>query len=158
MRAIQIVARTSEPVDQITLDFDSRYRRRIVLTGDSGFEFLLDLEHTSELRDGDDLLLEDGRHVRVIAASEALMRATCENQQHLMRTAWHIGNRHLPCELHTDCIVLRFDRIILDMLEKLGCKVTPIDAPFNPEGGAYGHGRTHGHSHGQGAHGDGHEH
>ena len=103
------------------------------------------------MQEGTDLLLEDGRHIRVKAAPEDIMQVAATDQLHLMRTAWHIGNRHLPCEIHADRLVLRWDHVIADMLEKLGCDVKRLDAPFNPEGGAYGHGQTisheHGHSH-----------
>ena len=135
------------PADTVTLAFDDRHRRRMAMVGDNGVEFLLDLPEATELRHGDDLLLTDGRHIRVLAAPEDLMQATVTDPLHLTRTAWHIGNRHLPCEIYADRIVLRWDHVIADMLEKLGCTVARINAPFNPEGGAYGQGRTHGHSH-----------
>ncbi len=115
------------------------------MVGDEGIEFLLDLPEVAELRDGDDLLLDDGRHIRVVAAAESLMVVTCQDQKHLVRTAWHVGNRHLPCEIHGEYLVLRFDHVIADMLEILGCSVKEVLAPFNPEGGAYGQGRTHSH-------------
>ncbi len=137
----------SDPADTVTLGYDDRFRRRMVMVGDNGLKFLLDLPKSSELRAGDDLLLEDGRHVRVIAADEELMRATCANHKHLTRTAWHIGNRHLPCEIHAEYIVLRRDKVIAQMLAGLGCNVENVIAPFNPEGGAYGEGRTHSHEH-----------
>jgi urease accessory protein len=147
IRAIDVTHSHDAPVDVVTLDYDDRFRRRIALTCDNGFEFLLDLPQVIDLRDGDDLLLEDGRHIRVCAAPEKLMKATSTNQQHFVRIAWHIGNRHLPCEVHADYLLLRFDHVIADMLEKLGAQVEQITGPFNPEGGAYGMGRTHSHAH-----------
>ena len=146
-RATSITHLHSTPADTVTLVYDDRHRRRMAMVADGGLEFLLDLPEATELRDGDDLLMDDGRHVRVRAAPEDIMQATCNDQKHLTRTAWHVGNRHLPCEIHTDKLVLRWDHVIADMLEKLGCTVTRLNAPFNPEGGAYGHGRTHGHDH-----------
>ncbi len=148
IRATDITHSHDEPVDTVTLSYDDRHRRRMVMTGDRGLSFLLDLSEATQLHEGDDLLLEDGRHVRVRAAPEDIMQVVATDPLHLMRTAWHIGNRHLPCEIHVDRLVLRFDHVIADMLEKLGCEVTRLEAPFNPEGGAYGHGRTHGHDHG----------
>lgn len=135
------------PVDTVTLNYDDRFRRRIALIGDGGLEFLLDLPKVTDLRDGDDLLLEDGRHIRVRAAAEALMKATARDPHHLMRTTWHVGNRHLPCEIHKDHLILRYDHVIEQMLVQLGADVITLDAPFNPEGGAYGFGRTHSHDH-----------
>jgi len=96
IRATSITHFHSEPADTVTLNFDDRFRRRIVMRGDGGLEFLLDLPAATELREGDDLLLEDGRHVRVKAADEDLMQARAIDTAHLIRTAWHVGNRHLP--------------------------------------------------------------
>jgi urease accessory protein len=147
IRATSTVHSHDEPVGIVTLNYDDRFRRRISLTCDNGFEFLLDLPKAIELRDGDDLQLSDGRHVRVKAAHEPLMRATATDPLHLIRVAWHVGNRHLPCEIHSNKLVLRFDHVIFEMLEQLGAKVERLDGPFNPEGGAYGQGRTHSHEH-----------
>lgn len=135
------------PADTVVLDFDDRHRRRLTMTGVGGLSFLLDLAETAALGDGDGLALEDGRIIAVAAADEPLMEVTCDDAAHLVRIAWHLGNRHLPTELLGDHIRIRHDHVIGDMLVKLGARVDNIDAPFNPEGGAYGHGRTHGHEH-----------
>ncbi|WP_350333905.1 urease accessory protein UreE [Coralliovum pocilloporae] len=147
IRATHVSQRHESPSGIVTLSYDDRFRRRIALTCDNGLAFLLDLPQATELRDGDDLLLEDGRHIRVKAAPERLMKATARDKHHLIRTAWHIGNRHLPCEIHPDHLILRHDHVIAEMLVKLGTDVEFLDAPFNPEGGAYGQGRTHSHEH-----------
>jgi urease accessory protein len=133
------------PADTVVLDFDDRHRRRLTMTGVNGLSFLLDLAETAALKDGDGLVLDDGRIVAVRAADEPLMDVTCDDAAHLVRIAWHLGNRHLPTQLLGDRLRICHDHVIADMLVKLGARVTPIDAPFNPEGGAYGHGRTHGH-------------
>ena len=148
LRASTVGHTHAAPKDTVTLIYDDRHRRRMVMTGDNGTEFLLDLSEATELREGDALMLDDGGHIEVRAAPEPLMQATCTDPLHLTRTAYHVGNRHLPAEIHGDRLLLRWDHVIADMLQKLGCDVTRLDAPFNPEGGAYGHGRTHGHSHG----------
>jgi urease accessory protein len=137
--------------DTVVLDFDHRHRRRLAMTGAGGLGFLLDLAEAEALSDGDGLVLEDGRLVAVKAAAEPLLEVTCDSPDHLVRVAWHLGNRHLPTELLGDRLHIRRDHVIADMLIKLGAVVAEIEAPFNPEGGAYGHGRTHGHD-------DGHDH
>lgn len=147
IRAIKVEKTGTAPADSITLSYDDRFRRRISLTCDGGLEILLDLEKTVELLPGDDLILEDGRHVRVEAASEPLMKVTCATPHHLMRVIWHIGNRHLPCAIHEDHILLRDDHVIAHMLAHLGAGIEPVSAAFQPEGGAYGPGRTHSHEH-----------
>lgn len=133
--------------DSVTLNYDNRYRRRIVLKTDGGEDFLLDLAKTTELRSGDLIELEDGRFIEVKAASEKLMKATSNEPLLILKAAWHIGNRHLSCEIQMDNLILRFDHVILHMLENLGLTLEVINQPFNPEGGAYGDTRTTGHQH-----------
>jgi urease accessory protein len=75
-----------------------------------------------------------------------------------MRLAWHLGNRHLPADLQGGKILIRFDHVIERMLIGLGARLAKVQAPFNPEGGAYGeHNRNPEHQHGH-HHGDGHHH
>lgn len=151
------------PADSVVLDFDARHRRRIAMTAKGGTAFLLDLPEAVVLRHGDGLMLEDGRIVAVEAAPEALVEVSGKDAAHLLRLAWHLGNRHLPTELLGDRLRIRRDHVIEDMLAQLGAHVAPIDAPFHPEGGAYGHGRVHGHEgdpqdHDHGGHGHAHDH
>lgn len=129
----------------VVLDFDQRHRRRIVMRTTDGLDFLLDLEHTHRLREGDALTLEDDRLIAVKAAPEPLTEIRCDDLRHLVRIAWHLGNRHLPTMLDDDRLVIRRDHVIEDMVRGLGAAVTHIDAPFNPEGGAYGGGHHHHH-------------
>lgn len=147
IRAINVRHSHAEPVDTVTLDYEGRFRRRVALVGDGGLEFLLDLPKVMDLRNGDHLVLEDGREIRVIAAREPLLRVTADDPAHLTRLAWHIGNRHLPCAISDSQLLLRPDHVIRAMIERLGGKVEDVTEPFLPEGGAYGHGRTHSHEH-----------
>ena len=133
--------------DSVTLNYDNRYRRIIAMKTDGGKDFLLDLAKTTELRSGDLIELEDGRFIEVKAASEKLMKATSDEPLLILKAAWHIGNRHLSCDIHMVNIILRFDHVILQMLENLGLTLEVINQPFNPEGGAYGDTRTTGHQH-----------
>jgi urease accessory protein len=125
--------------DRVVLDYDRRHRRRFAMTGEKGTEFLLDLAEAAALRDGDGLLLEDGRIVEVKAAPEPLAEITATDAAHLLRLAWHLGNRHLPTQLMGDRLRIRHDHVIEEMLIGLGAKVADVTAPFDPEGGAYGH-------------------
>ncbi|MEM9779242.1 MAG: urease accessory protein UreE [Pseudomonadota bacterium] len=147
IRATQILPEDTGQTETVTLDYEARYRRRLAMTGDGGTAFLLDLPKTTELLAGQGVLLEDGRILGVRAAAEDLMEAQADDAHHLIRTAWHVGNRHLPCQILGDRLVLRWDHVIAEMLEGLGCRVIRRQGPFMPEGGAYGHGRTHGHAH-----------
>jgi urease accessory protein len=152
---------SGEPVDSVVLDYDERYRRRFAMTGVRGLGFLLDLPEAVMLRAGDGLKLEDGGIVEVVAAPEPLAEIRAADAAALTRVAWHLGNRHLPTELTKRSLRIRRDAVIEDMARGLGATVVAIDAPFNPEGGAYvraaGGGHDHDHAHPHGDH-HGHDH
>jgi urease accessory protein len=117
--------------------------RRKRLVTDNGDPFLVDLAQTTSVDAGHVFVLDDGREIAIAAADEPLMRVTGD----LVRLAWHIGNRHAPCAILTDALVVQREKVMRAMLEQLGATVTDFDGPFTPEGGAYGHGRTMGHDH-----------
>jgi len=139
---------SGKTVGSVTLDFDSRRRRRIRLTTDEGQDVLLNLAEVATLRDGDVLILKTGDGIVVKAAPEPVVDVTCKDTAELVRVAWHLGNRHLPTQLLGDRLRIRQDHVIEEMLQILGAVPTRLYAPFNPEGGAYGHGETQGHDHG----------
>ncbi|HLZ76502.1 urease accessory protein UreE [Phenylobacterium sp.] len=140
---------SGEPADRVVLDYDGRHRRRIVLTGASGAEYLLDLPETTHLRDGDGL--QTGRGiVQIVARPEPLLEVRAASPQALIRLAWHIGNRHLAAQVFADRILIRRDHVIAHMLEHQGAKVREVEEAFDPEGGAYqdhGPGDHHHHDH-----------
>src|ERR1700742_3929259 len=147
----------SDPAaDTVVLDFDDRHRRRMAMTGTRGLEFLLDLETAVALRGGDALVLEDGRLVEVVAAPEPLLEIRGADPHHLIRVAWHLGNRHLPTQIMPKGLRIRRDHVIEAMVKGLGARVVEIEAPFDPEGGAYA-GAAHGHAHEEHGH-TGHDH
>ncbi len=141
--AHQIVPHFHGDAATVSLTYDARLLRRKCLTTDSGEPFLVDLAQTISVNAGDAFILEDDRHVRVVAADEPLMRITGD----LVRLAWHIGNRHAPCAILPDAVIVQREKVMRGMLEQLGAVVEDVDGPFTPEGGAYGHGRTMGHDH-----------
>src|SRR4029077_2835682 len=135
----------------LTLDFDARHRRRFRLTTDQGDDVLLDLPQTIAMADGDGLRLADGRWVKIQAAPEALVEIRHEDPCQLMRLGWHLGNRHLPTEIRNHALRIRPDHVIEEMLHGFGAELMKVQAPFQPEGGAYG-GHDHDHEHGDGGH------
>jgi urease accessory protein len=150
---------TEAPADTVVLDFDDRHRRRMAMTGTRGLEFLLDLENAVALRGGDALVLEDGRLVEVVAAPEPLVEIRGADPQHLVRIAWHLGNRHLPTQIMGKGLRIRRDHVIEEMVKGLGARVIEIEAPFDPEGGAYAAAHAaHDHGHGHSAHDHAHDH
>jgi urease accessory protein len=172
IRATQVRAQhrwTQAPADTVVLDFDDRHRRRMAMTGTRGLEFLLDLENAVALRGGDALVLDDGRLVEVVSAPEPLLEIRGNDPHHLVRLAWHLGNRHLPTQIMAKGLRIRRDHVIEAMVKGLGARVIEIEAPFDPEGGAYaggGHAHAaeidpHGHAahdHSSHSHGDHHHH
>ena len=146
----------SAAVDRVVLDADERHRRRAVLTGESGTKFLLDLERAVALKDGDGLVLDDGSIVIVAGRSEALMEIEAETPLDLLRLAWHLGNRHTQVEIVGTKLRIRRDHVLESMVAGLGGKLTPIEAPFEPEAGAHvqgEHAHDHDHAHADHEHG-----
>ena len=135
--------------DICDLTYDARFLRRKKLVSKTGLEFVVDLAATTSLDEGDALELTDGRLIRIRAAREAVLVVTGPD---LARLAWHIGNRHTPCQVEADRLIIQADPVIAHMLEHLGAALRHDRLPFTPEGGAYGHGRTHAHAHGATAH------
>ena len=149
MRSAQLLrSGTWDPArgrDQVWIDFDRRHRRRIVLRTAAGHDLLLDLPQAARLRHGDGLLLDDGGIVLVQAKPEPLLDIHAHDAAALVRIAWHLGNRHLPVQLLGAHLRIRRDHVIADMVRALGGHVAEIEAPFDPEGGAYAGGHAHAH-------------
>ncbi|SFI59181.1 urease accessory protein UreE [Celeribacter neptunius] len=146
----------TEAEDFVALSYDQRLLRRKKLTTESGASVFIDLPQTVSIAEGDGFVCEDGTVIGVTAAAEELYEVTGET---VTRYAWHIGNRHTPCEIAPDRLVIQRDPVLKAMLVQLGAEVSEIVAPFTPEGGAYGHGRTMGHDHGHSHdHGQAHSH
>lgn len=155
--ATRIIRNAPAPFDdEVVLDYESRLlrRRKLTCASDNGYsdtgtgdlgcgDFLVDLPEVVSLEDGDAFVLSDGRQVVVRAMSEPVMVI----RGHLARLAWHIGNRHTPCRIEADRLIVRQDHVLEAMLRRLGAEICHNRMPFCPEGGAYGQGRTVGHDH-----------
>ena len=129
--------------DVVVLDYDARMIRRKLLTSTQGTAFLVDLPNVTNLDEVWGFAVEDQLPIRIQPADEAVLVITGD----LPRLAWHIGNRHTPCQILPDRLIIRQDHVLEGMLQGLGAKITRATLPFTPEGGAYGLGRTMGHSH-----------
>ncbi|MBV0911489.1 urease accessory protein UreE [Anianabacter salinae] len=135
----------------VSLSYEARLLRRKRLTLADGRDMLVDLPEVVSLNEGDAFDCHSAL-IAVQAADEPLIEVRGGN---LPRLAWHIGNRHTPCEIRAGHLVIRADHVLADMLRHLGADLRDTVGPFTPEGGAYGHGRTFGHDHGHNA---GHDH
>jgi len=176
-RAVSVLsagnAGSTTPYGRAVLAHDERHLRRRAIELADGSKVLVDLPEAVALNDGDRLVLEDGRHVEIVAAEEPLYDIRARDAVHLSELAWHIGNRHLAASIEAGRILILRDHVIKAMLEGLGATVEDVSEPFKPVRGAYsaqgGHGHDHGHSHAEAhahshaeahshAHGDSHSH
>lgn len=143
----------------VALDWDVRQKSRFEATDSQGRTLGVFLPRGTVVRGGDVLVAEDGSLIRVEAAPQPVLRVTACTEHgspfDLLRAAYHLGNRHVQLELQPGHLQLEPDHVLADMLRQMHLIVTEVQAPFEPEGGAYaagGHGHAHGHDH------DGHAH
>ena len=130
--------------DFIELSYDERFLRRKKLTSYKGIEFLVDLKNTISLKKDDMFKLDSGLLINVRYKIEELLEIKGNNLMHLI---WHIGNRHIPCQIEENRILIQNDKVIEEMILRLNGQTKVVLEAFDPEGGAYGIGRTHGHRH-----------
>jgi urease accessory protein len=133
--------------DLVVLTYDDRFLRRKRLETVHQETFVVSLAQVTHVDHGDAFVLADGRKIEVIAAEEPLLEIT---GAHLTFVAWHVGNRHTPCQIEEHRLLIRQDHVLAAMLAQLGCTLNAVSEPFTPVGGAYGMGRTMGHDHGHG--------
>jgi urease accessory protein len=159
-RASSVIAaghRHDRPViDTVILDYAQRSAQKATVTGIKGGTIEIDLHQPMRLRTDDLLVLDDGSLVEVVAAPEPLIEARAADLAALARLAWHFGDRHVPVQVLPNRIRARRDGAIEILLASLGARVALIEAPFEPEGGAYArhedpgcdhHDHEHGHRH-----------
>ena len=135
--------------DQLVLPFDLRQKSRLRTRLVSGDEVGVMLQGGDILRGGDLLVASDGRVVEVIAPDEKVLQADCHSPFELARAAYHLGNRHVALQIGEGWLRIADDHVLKQMLEGFGLQVITLNAPFEPEPGAYG---AHSHGDGQGHH------
>ena len=133
-----------EVFDEISLSYEERFIRRKKLIANNGTEFLVNLEETVSVDEHHFFELENGNLIKILSKEENLIEITGDK---LKQIIWHIGNRHLPCQIEENRILIQDDAVILEMVLKLQGNVKKVFEKFKPEGGAYGMGRTHSHKH-----------
>jgi urease accessory protein len=124
---------------EVMLPYEQRQRSRLLIPAGDGEHVALFLERGPALRDNDYLQAEDGRVVRIVAQPERLLEASCETKEALARVAYHLGNRHVALEIGPTWVRLPEDYVLRAMLAGLGASMRSIEAPFEPESGAYAH-------------------
>ena len=153
-RAISILAAANHgrpAADTVILDYRQRSPQKISVVSVNGATIEIDLREPKRLRNDDVLVLDDGKLLEVVAAPEPLIEARAADAAGLSRLAWHLGDRHVPVQVLTNRIRAQREPDIEALLASLGAKLISIEAPFEPEGGAYalshGHGHDHAHNH-----------
>ena len=137
---------------KVILPFELRQKSRLRAKTQDGEEVALVLPRGRVLRGGDRVTATDGREVEIVAAPEKLLHI---ESGELARVAYHLGNRHVPLQVGKDFLRIAEDHVLEEMVRKLGARVSHVEAPFEPEAGAYGHqhdemghgGRIHDHFH-----------
>ena len=140
----------------VTLDWDTRQKSRFDATDSSGRALGVFLPRGTVVRGGDVLVAEDGSLIVVLAAPQKVLRIVASNPSgaafDLMRAAYHLGNRHIPIELHADHLKIEPDHVLADLMQSMGMQVQEVQEAFEPEGGAYGDSALLSHDHGHGPH------
>jgi urease accessory protein len=166
-RVLHAAERRDAPVvDTVILPYAQRQAQKGFLFGVKGTCVELDFAETMRLRTDDALVLDSGGLIEVVAEPEPLIEARAADLPALARLAWHLGDRHVPVQIFERKLRIRRDAAVETLLQSLGAKIAEIDAPFEPEGGAYAapagehnhhdhHHHDHGHAH---DHGHGHDH
>ena len=138
MRAREGIADGPEvlPILRLILPFEQRQKSRLRAKADNGEEVALILPRGKVLRGGERVQATDGREVEIVAAPEKLAHIESAD---LARVAYHLGNRHVPLQVGAGFVRIAEDHVLEEMARKLGARVSRVEAPFEPEAGAYGH-------------------
>jgi urease accessory protein len=138
---------------QLRLPFERRQKSRLRTRLASGEEVALMLPRGDILRGGDLVQGADGRVIEIVAEPEQVLHVVCAGPAALARAAYHLGNRHVPVQVGEGYLRLVVDHVLEEMLKGLGAQVIRMEAPFEPEAGAYGGGHHHSHDgEGRGGH------
>src|SRR5258706_732415 len=125
---------------QLQLPFEARQKSRLRTQLVSGEEVGLMLPRGEILRGGDLVTASDGRVIEIVAQPEKLLHIETKE---LAKVAYHLGNRHVPVQVGEDFLRIAEDHVLEEMVRKLGAKVSHVEAPFEPEAGAYAGGHQH---------------
>lgn len=129
--------------DVLVLSFEYRCKSRLRARTRGGVEVGLFMPRGTILRGGQRLVAADGTVVAVESAAEQLVEARCGDPCKLARLAYHLGNRHVAVQVGQGWLRIAADHVLEGMLAGLGADLRRLEAPFEPEAGAYAHGHQH---------------
>lgn len=127
------------PLFILSLTAQERTRSRYRFETSEGQPLLFQLPRGTVLEDGDFLQSETAEVIKITAKPEPVYTVTAKEPLDLLRTAYHLGNRHIPLEITFDYLRLSPDPVLKKLLEHLGVEVIEEIVSFQPEIGAYGH-------------------
>lgn len=131
-------------MDRAVLPYELRCKSRLWVTLASGERVAFVAERGRVLRGGDRVRIAPDREVEIVAADENLLEAASDDPLLIVKAAYHLGNRHVAVQAFANRLRFVDDHVLAKMVEGLGLTVRAVTAPFEPEGGAYGHHHGHG--------------
>ncbi|MCR8540154.1 MAG: urease accessory protein UreE [Prochlorococcus marinus CUG1439] len=125
---------------KLTLSADERRILRGKRITDCDQEVFLQLPRKGKLNDGDILSTNESNfYVEIIAKKENLIEIRSDSNFELIRTAYHLGNRHVEVEIDKEILLTKSDYVIEDMLNNFNVDITNTKKKFFPETGAHYH-------------------
>ena len=125
---------------KLTLSSDERKILRGKRITDCDQEIILQLPRNGKLNDGDILSTNESNcYVEIIAKTENLIKISSNFKIELIKTAYHLGNRHVEVEIEEDNLLTKSDYVIENMLNNFNVDVVNIQKKFFPERGAHSH-------------------
>ena len=125
---------------KLTLSSDERRILRGKKTTDCNQEIFLQLPRKGKLNDGDILSTNESNFfIEIIAKKENLIEISSNCYLELIKTAYHLGNRHVEVEIDENILLTKSDYVIKNMLNNFNVDVISTQKKFFPETGAHNH-------------------
>ena len=125
---------------KLSLSSDERRILRGKRLTDCDQEIILQLPRKGKLNDGDILSTnESNLYLEIIAKKENLIEISSNSKIELIKTAYHLGNRHVEVEIEKDSLLTKSDYVIKNMLNNFNVDVLNTQRKFSPETGAHSH-------------------
>ena len=126
---------------KLTLSSDERRILRGKRLTDCDQEIILQLPREGKLNDGDILSTNEFNfYIEIIAKTENLLEISSNSKIELIKTAYHLGNRHVEVEIQEDFLLTNNDYVIENMLKNFNVDIIKTQKKFFPEQGAHSHG------------------
>jgi len=125
---------------KLTLSSDERRILRGKRLTDCDQEIILQLPREGKLNDGDILSTNQTNfYVEIIAKTENLIEISSNSKIELIKTSYHLGNRHVEVEIKEDILLTKDDYVIENMLKNFNVDIVNTQKKFFPERGAHSH-------------------